>query len=299
MMTIRDHFDKECSAHLTFDQVWTFTENSDITECTIKLVNNFSGNARYWNIYLSECTDPTSKILEILSLEFLKSGYFPVDPSIPSGRPSATMRLAGYDDEVCSDDLFYTGRVNFYVDVELDTELKASIIRHSLFTGLSIIIRDRNFAMIQAAAATPIAFISHDSRDKDILVRDLAAELTRIGCPVWYDEYSLKIGDSLRESIEAGLKETKKCILILSPHFLENRGWGRAEYDSVFTRELIEKNNVILPVWHNVSQHQVYQYSPRLADKVGLNSNIGTSLLSIKLKEAILSSNLHPQQLPL
>ncbi len=69
-----------------------------------------------------------------------------------------------------------------------------------------------------------MVFISHDSHDKEEVASKIAIELTRRVCPVWYDEFSLKVGDSLRESIEKGLKECKKCILILSPSFLTNKG---------------------------------------------------------------------------
>jgi len=89
-------------------------------------------------------------------------------------------------------------------------------------------------------------------------------------CPVWYADFSLRVGDSLRESIERGLQETRKCILILTPNFLNNEGWTKREFNSVFTREILEKRNVILPVWHEVSQQQVYDYSPGLADKYAL-----------------------------
>jgi hypothetical protein len=97
----------------------------------------------------------------------------------------------------------------------------------------------------------------------------------------------LRVGASLRESIETGLKETRNCIVVLSPNFLSNEGWGKAEFDSVFTREIIEKQNVMLPVWHNVTVEQVYEYSPRLADKVGLNTNIGVKELARKLSNGI------------
>ena len=66
------------------------------------------------------------------------------------------------------------------------------------------------------------------------------------------------------------MKETRKCILILTPNFLKNEGWTKREFNSVFTRELLEKSNVILPVWHEVTQQQVYDYSPSLADKYAL-----------------------------
>ncbi len=48
-------------------------------------------------------------------------------------------------------------------------------------------------------------FISHASEDKDEVARPLAEELTRLGFRVWYDEYSLRLGDSLREKIDEGL----------------------------------------------------------------------------------------------
>jgi len=106
-------------------------------------------------------------------------------------------------------------------------------------------------------------------------------------CPDWYDEYSLRVGASLRKSIETGIKETRNCIVVLSPNFLSNEGWGKAEFDSVFTREILEKQNVMLPVWHNVTVEQVYEYSPRLADKVGLNTKIGVKEMARKLSNEI------------
>ena len=110
--------------------------------------------------------------------------------------------------------------------------------------------------------------------------------MSKLMCPVWYDEYSLEVGDSLRANIEKGLKETTKCVIVLSPHFLSNDGWGKAEFDSIFTREILEEN-VMLPVWHNVNVQDVYEYCPRLADKVGLNSDVGPKELARKLVNAV------------
>ena len=49
------------------------------------------------------------------------------------------------------------------------------------------------------------AFISHASENKDELVRPLAKALVKLGCRIWYDEFELKVGDSLRKSIDQGL----------------------------------------------------------------------------------------------
>ena len=94
-------------------------------------------------------------------------------------------------------------------------------------------------------------------------------------CPVWYDEFSLKVGDSLRESIEKGIKECHKCVLVLSPNFLSNTGWTKVEFNSIFTRQIMEDTNLVLPIWNGVSAKDVYEYSPSLADKVGIQWSLG------------------------
>lgn len=106
-------------------------------------------------------------------------------------------------------------------------------------------------------------------------------------CPVWYDDFTLKVGDSLRESIEQGIRDCQKCILILTPNFLGNDRWTKREYDGVFTRELVEEQKVILPVWHGVTRDDVYGYSQILADRVAVQRSKGVEEVARKLIQAI------------
>ena len=62
-------------------------------------------------------------------------------------------------------------------------------------------------------------FISHASEDKDDFVRELAEKLRLRRIEVWYDEHSLKIGDSLRQSIDLGLSKSRFGIVVLSKDF--------------------------------------------------------------------------------
>ena len=55
-------------------------------------------------------------------------------------------------------------------------------------------------------------FISHASEDKDTVVRPLANALLQRGLKVWYDEFELKIGDSLRRKIDKGFPGFAKVI---------------------------------------------------------------------------------------
>lgn len=114
------------------------------------------------------------------------------------------------------------------------------------------------------------AFISHATEDKDGFVRPLAQKLKEYGFRVWYDEFALEIGDSLRESIDKGLVNSKYGIVILSPKFLD-KSWTKYELNSLIAKEIGGKK-VILPVWYNVTREEVLRYSPMLADKLALTT---------------------------
>ncbi|HEV7475380.1 MAG TPA: toll/interleukin-1 receptor domain-containing protein [Pyrinomonadaceae bacterium] len=120
------------------------------------------------------------------------------------------------------------------------------------------------------------AFISHASEDKESLVRPLAEKLRELGFSVWYDEFQLKVGDSLRRSIDKGLANSKFGIVVLSPDFFA-KNWPQYELDGLVAKETAGSNKVILPLWHKVSKDEVMSYSLTLADKVALN----TAMLTI------------------
>ena len=107
-------------------------------------------------------------------------------------------------------------------------------------------------------------FISHASEDKDAIVRPLATVLEKLSVRVWYDEFSLKLGDSLTASIDLGLKESKYGLVILSKAFLCKK-WPEYEYRSLMTRE-IDGERVILPLWYDVTKEDVKDFSLYLAD---------------------------------
>jgi len=146
----------------------------------------------------------------------------------------------------------------------------------------------------------PLAFISHDSRDKANVARPIALRLQKMLCPVWYDEFSLKVGANLRETIESGLKQCKKCILILSINFFSNSGWTKREFDSIFTREILEESQLILPIWYGVTKQAVYDYSPSLLNVKGLNwDELGEEEICRQLCQEILNpTNLKRLNLP-
>jgi len=117
-------------------------------------------------------------------------------------------------------------------------------------------------------------FISHASEDKDEIVRPLAVKLQSMGLKVWYDEFELRIGDSLRRKIDKGLANSRFGIVVLSTAFI-SKGWTNYELDGIVTK-VISGQQVILPIWHNITKQQVIDYSPSLADKLARNTAINT-----------------------
>lgn len=117
-------------------------------------------------------------------------------------------------------------------------------------------------------------FISHASEDKDDFVRPLAEALSSGGVKVWYDEFTLKVGDSLRRSIDQGLIKSKYGTVVLSSSFFA-KNWTQYELDAMVAKEM-EGHKMILPIWHKVSKTEVLNFSPTLADKVALNSSLNS-----------------------
>jgi len=113
-------------------------------------------------------------------------------------------------------------------------------------------------------------FVCHASEDKDGFVRPLVKALEQRAVSVWYDEHALRVGDSLRRSIDKGLTKSRFGVVVLSTSFFR-KNWPQYELDGLVSKEMTG-GKVILPIWHKVSVDEVRGYSPTLADRVALNS---------------------------
>lgn len=117
-------------------------------------------------------------------------------------------------------------------------------------------------------------FISHASEDKDAIVRPLANALIAENLVVWFDEFELRIGDSLRRKIDRGLAKSRVGLVVLSHAFIA-KGWTNYELDGIVTRT-VDGEQILLPIWHNISKNEVVEYSPSLADKVARSTSTHT-----------------------
>jgi hypothetical protein len=89
-------------------------------------------------------------------------------------------------------------------------------------------------------------FLSHSFKDKDF-VRQLAADLKKASVPVWFDEFELKVGDSLNERIGNGIVESGYFAVVLSRNSVESK-WVQKELNSALAYELQRKSVFVLPI---------------------------------------------------
>ncbi len=130
-------------------------------------------------------------------------------------------------------------------------------------------------------------FISHAGEDKEAVVRPLAHALRERGLEVWYDEFELLIGDSLRRRIDRGLIACRFGVVVLSPSFFA-KGWPNYELDGLVTREVAGGGQLILPIWHKVTKADVMGYSLSLADKLARSTaDVSIDALADEIAEVV------------
>lgn len=279
MASISDYFNIDNKHNIT-----VHSENSlstdDGTVLPIRMFQNLAAGASYFAIEIPTVENPLDYCLSLINSNFVTCviNAFP-KAEISSARP----RLHS----VSTNDLKFCGRIYIYSENELTLKEIELIHSEGLKRNLFVEYFGPVWAKERSAMEKPLAFVLHDSRDKKFIARPLAMKLSGLGIPVWFDEFSLKLGDSLRESIEKGIKDTDYCILIVTKNFLTNNGWTKAEFNAVFSKEIVEKKKSMLPIWHEVSTEEVYEYSPSLVDRLAANWSEGVDSVAAKLKNRI------------
>jgi len=126
-------------------------------------------------------------------------------------------------------------------------------------------------------------FVSHASEDKAKFVRPLANALKAHGLKLWYDEFSLRPGDSLRRSIDRGLAECTVGLVVLSPSFFAKE-WPQREMDGLFATEIAGQSRLI-PIWYQIDFRGVASRSPLIADRIALNAELGVEELAARIAD--------------
>jgi len=147
-------------------------------------------------------------------------------------------------------------------------------MREAPLSSVPGLVHDHSVPVPEAGGEVYDVFISHASEDKESVVRELANALAAEGLRVWYDEFTLRIGDSLRQKIDRGLAASRVGLVVLSPSFI-SKGWPNYELDGIVARS-VSGEQALLPIWHDITKQEIIDYSPSLADKVARSTGTHT-----------------------
>jgi hypothetical protein len=235
MATLREYFESDFVYAVKLHGTLGRLEGIDIEAV---ILYDFAGNAAFLSCYVPGDAHPTDLYLKLLrSLEYGKTPFSITGRlTLPSGRtfhaelkvendstPRILARFFGDPEWMSAANIPTTKRIFIYSEFQLKDDEVSTLKVEGRKLGHEVQFRSTQYALRRSGFEVPLAFISHDHRDKDV-ARKIALGLQKLLCPVWYDEFSLKVGDNLRDSIEAGLKRCKKCVLILSKNFFANGG---------------------------------------------------------------------------
>lgn len=89
-------------------------------------------------------------------------------------------------------------------------------------------------------------FICHASEDKSA-AREIARFFKGLGSGVWFDEWEIKVGDSIVQRIDGALGKATHLLLLLSKHSVE-KPWVKKEFSAALMRQLSNNSITILPI---------------------------------------------------
>lgn len=104
-------------------------------------------------------------------------------------------------------------------------------------------------------------FISYSSADKPFVDR-LVDDLVKHRLGIWYDTWEIRVGDSLTQKIQEGIRESSFLAVVLTPNSVNSR-WVQEELRAALAEEMRRGGKFVLPILH-----QQCEIPPFLSDRV-------------------------------
>ena len=89
-------------------------------------------------------------------------------------------------------------------------------------------------------------FLSHSEKDK-LVVRPIAERLRTDGLRVWFDEWEIRVGDSIPSKIEEGLEHSRVLVLCMSANAFGS-DWATLESQTFRFRDPLNKERRFIPL---------------------------------------------------
>ena len=179
MGTIREYFDTELR-EMAIHKKWEMRaeDHRHLGDIIAKIAYNFDANAKYWYFFIDEGLDVASSVAVLLNAPETSECKLSSD----GDGVEVHSFFSDYSERQVSSTLVFTRRINLYVDADLTPFSREELSKRAAQEGFFISIKDREYARKRTEVEKPLAFISHDFRDKEALVRELALEMSKLMC---------------------------------------------------------------------------------------------------------------------
>ena len=114
-------------------------------------------------------------------------------------------------------------------------------------------------------------FLSHANADKQDFVDELNSSLEKLDVKIFYDKKSLEWGDKWKDKILDGTKKAEFAIIVISENFFD-REWTEKELDQFLNRQNRNGQKLILPIIHNITNDDLRNKYPSVADLQTIDS---------------------------
>lgn len=126
-------------------------------------------------------------------------------------------------------------------------------------------------------------FLSYARIDGADVAGALRDELDNLGVTVWFDALAITPGKSQALQMDKGLQQARAGIVLLTPAYVAGRFWTERELGALLGKE------TLIPVLHNVTFHEVAEYSGILPDLAGFQTaRDSVDVIAEKIAAAVL-----------
>lgn len=143
----------------------------------------------------------------------------------------------------------------------------------------------RNEVEKRATADLKDIFLCHAWEDRKTTAKNLTDLLVENGTSVWFSENEVLLGTNLLREIDKGLAASRVGIVLVTPSFLK-----RIQGNGIADKELsaLLSRDQLIPVLDGVTFEELFDVSPLLASRSGLNTSEETMEdIANKLSEVV------------
>lgn len=137
--------------------------------------------------------------------------------------------------------------LEFFIAVSYDRPKEDSvptIMGHLFFFPEIRVLEEKGYRMTPFGREQMV-FLSHSSLDKPE-IEEIIPLLNGMDLPVWFDKYSIALGDSITDKVQEGIQQSSIVLFWITEHFLDSR-WCKFVMRA-FIKKLIEEDVRVISV---------------------------------------------------